>query len=386
MDLKEVEHIHFNALGGADNIIVGDLTGTGVTQVAIDLAGSVGGTAGDGQSDTVTVNGSAGADHINVTASGTTVIVGGLPAQVILTHVEATDMLLVLGGAGDDTIDASSVLANHVGLSLNGGAGADVIRGSHGDDLVSGGTGNDVAFMGNGNDVFVWNPGDGSDVVEGQVGSDTLQFNGANIAETITISANGARASFSRDVAAITMDTNSVETINFKALGGADNIKVNDLSGTSVGQVNLDLGVLGGGGDGAVDTITINATSGDDVISVVNNNGVVTVSGLAATVTIAGFEASDRLVINGLDGDDVIEASGLGAAMLLTANGGNGDDILIGGTGNDELHGEAGDDILIGGGGIDVLDGGPGGNVIIAAATVPSLSLAAHHVSDFHFG
>src|ERR1051325_8386263 len=27
MDLKEVEHMHFNALGGADNIIVGDLTG-----------------------------------------------------------------------------------------------------------------------------------------------------------------------------------------------------------------------------------------------------------------------------------------------------------------------------------------------------------------------
>ena len=109
------------------------------------------------------------------------------------------------------------------------------------------------------------------------------------------------------------------------------------------------------------------------MISVVNNNGVVTVSGLAATVTIAGFEANDRLVINGLDGDDVIEASGLGAAMSLIANGGNGDDILIGGTGNDELHGEAGDDILIGGGGIDVLDGGPGGNIVIAAATVPSL-------------
>ena len=96
--------------------------------------------------------------------------------------------------------------------------------------------------------------------------------------------------------------------------------------------------------------------------------------------------ATDRLVINGLDGDDVIEASGLGAAMTLIANGGNGDDILIGGTGNDELHGEAGDDILIGGGGIDVLDGGPGGNIVIAAATVPSLSLATQHVSDFHFG
>ena len=45
MDLNSVEQIRFNALGGADNIVVGDLTGTEVTQVAIDLAGTLGGVA-----------------------------------------------------------------------------------------------------------------------------------------------------------------------------------------------------------------------------------------------------------------------------------------------------------------------------------------------------
>ena len=57
--------------------------------------------------------------------------------------------------------------------------------------------------------------------------------------------------------------------------------------------------------------------------------------------------------------------------MQLTANGGNGDDILIGSAGNDTLHGDAGDDMLIGGGGMDVLDGGPGDNVVIAATVRP---------------
>ena len=38
MDLNGVEHIQFTALGGADTITVNDLTGTDVTQVAIDLA------------------------------------------------------------------------------------------------------------------------------------------------------------------------------------------------------------------------------------------------------------------------------------------------------------------------------------------------------------
>ena len=40
MDLNDVERIDFNALGGADKIVVNDLTGTDVTEVNIDLAGS----------------------------------------------------------------------------------------------------------------------------------------------------------------------------------------------------------------------------------------------------------------------------------------------------------------------------------------------------------
>ena len=65
-------------------------------------------------------------------------------------------------------------------------------------------------------------------------------------------------------------------------------------------------------------------------------------------MTISSFDANDRIVINGLGGDDVIEASGLNG-MLLTANGGDGDDVLIGSAGNDTLTGGAGDDVLIGG-------------------------------------
>ena len=37
------------------------------------------------------------------------------------------------------------------------------------------------------------------------------------------------------------MDLNGVESVNFTALGGADTITVNDLTGTDVTEVNLDL-------------------------------------------------------------------------------------------------------------------------------------------------
>src|SRR5262249_21739556 len=171
----------------------------------------------------------------------------------------------------------------------------------------------------------------------------------------------GSHARLSRDVANVAMDLNGIERIQLNTLGGADSVTVNDLTKTDVTQVGIDLGAQPGtaGGDGAADTIVINGTNGNDAITVTNNNGVVTISGLAEEVTISNFEANDRIVINGLGGDDAISASGF-RGMLFTANGGDGNDILVGSLGNDMLSGGNGDDVLIGGGGQDVLDGGPG--------------------------
>jgi Ca2+-binding RTX toxin-like protein len=370
MDLNGVEHIQFNALGGADSVTVNDLTGTNVNQVSVNLAKTGGG--GDGVADDVTVNGTAAQDSISVVSSGSSVLVNGLAAQTIVSGIDASlDTLNVNGLGGDDTINASGLNAGQIKLAINGGDGNDLIVGSAGDDFVIGGRGNDTGLLGAGNDTYVWNPGDGSDIVEGQAGTDTLLFNGANINEKIDISANGSRARLFRDVANITMDLNGVEHIQFNAFGGADTVTVNDLTGTSVKNVDLDLASPPGSGtgDGQPDTIIINATSGDDVITVSSSGGVITVSGLAATVTITGAEAAnDRLVINGLGGDDVITASTL-TGIQLTADGGQGDDVLIGSPGNDTLLGGAGDDVLIGGPGADILDGGTGDNVLIPDAT-----------------
>lgn len=365
MDLNDVETIAFKALGGADTIVVNDLTGTDVTSVRIDLTGPVGG--GDAAVDTVTLRGTAGADTIVVDDPAGNVTATGLAATLTLTGAEAAfDRLVVDGGGGDDVVNASGLASGLIGLTLQGGLGNDLLIGSAGDDLVSGGDGSDTALMGAGSDTFVWNPGDDNDIVEGQAGLDTLLFNGANIAENISISANGGRVLFTRDIAAVTMDLNDVEQVTFNALGGADTIVVNDLSGTDATTIRINLAASGGGGDGAVDTIVINATAGDDVVVVTGDNGGVTVFGLAATVEISGLEATDRLVINTLGGDDVVEASGLlFGGLVLTANGGDGDDILLGGGGNDILNGDAGDDVLIGGGGLDVLNGGTGDNVVI---------------------
>src|SRR5262249_17464758 len=146
----------------------------------------------------------------------------------------------------------------------------DTLLGGDGSDFIEGNQGDDVVLMGVGDDVFQWDPGDGSDTIEGQAGNDKMLFNGANINERIDISANGGRVRFTRDVANIVMDLNDVEAIDFNARGGADIITVNDLSGTDVTQMNLNLeSVPGSGiGDGQADTVVVNGTSGDDMITV----------------------------------------------------------------------------------------------------------------------
>src|SRR5262249_55302625 len=187
-----------------------------------------------------------------------------------------------------------------------------------------------------------------------------------------------------RDVGTVVMDVNGVEDIQLNTRAGVDTVTVNDLTGTNVSKVDVDLGASVRGDNAQPDTVVINGTSGDDVITITNNNGVVTISGLAEDVTISNFEANDRIVINGLGGDDVIQASGL-TGMLLTANGGDGDDILIGSRGNDTLNGGNGDDVLLGNGGIDALDGGPGNNTVINGALVagaPNVALLGQFMAS----
>jgi len=203
--------------------------------------------------------------------------------------------------------------------TLLGGSGAETLRGGNGNDTIDGNGGNDLAFMGAGDDTFVWDPGDGSDVVEGQDGADTMRFNGADGAEQVDLSANGNRLKFFRTQGTITMDTAGVESVDFNALGGADLVTVNDLSGTDVGAVTVDFaGTLGGAtGDGAADNIVVNATNGVDTVFIEGDADGLTVIGLAPAVQVLRSEfANDRLDINTLGGADRVDADGLQIGVI----------------------------------------------------------------------
>src|SRR4051795_12041083 len=214
---------------------------------------------GDG-TDTVEVNGGNGTEQFTTTANGTRVRFDRLTPAPFSIDIGTSEKLTLNANGGDDSFSATGNLAALIKLTVDGGTGNDTLLGSNGadfllggdgNDFVDGNQGNDTAFLGAGDDTFQWDPGDGSDTIEGQDGADTMSFNGANINERFEVSANGARVRFTRDVASIVMDLNGLETIKTLALGGADTLTVNDLSGTNLTSVVPDLG----GDDGAADNV-----------------------------------------------------------------------------------------------------------------------------------
>ncbi len=381
MDVGGVQTIDINAFGGTDTLTVNPLTGTSVTQVNIDLASPPGSGTGDGAADSVIVNGTPAADVFNIAANRNAVEVSGLGTLVQVTGGELANDRIAVNGVGGDTVNVngtdgpdmmqigpspvagcarvvvsgytipvdvagaltlavnglggadtitgvSGLAALGIPLILDGGDGSNTITGGDGSDtiisgpgnnMVSGGRGSDTIFLGSGTNIVVWNPGDGSDTINGQGTNNTLVFTGANIIENITLSPNGTRLLLTRDVANITMDVGGVQTVDIIALGGADTLTVNDLTGTGVTQVNIDLASPpgSGSGDGQADSVIVNGTAAPDTINVIANGSAVNVTGLSAQVRITGEEvANDVLTINGLGGVDAFSV-GPGVTGLI---------------------------------------------------------------------
>jgi RTX calcium-binding nonapeptide repeat (4 copies) len=220
------------------------------------------------------------------------------------------EALTVRGGSGNDTISGGSgndVLIGGSGNdTIKGNAGDDTILGGLGSDVVSGGQGNDNVSLGDDSDTFLWDPGDASDVVDGGAGTDTLQFHGSNIGETMSLFANGSRAEFVRDVAAVDEDMNNIEEFDLTTLGGSDQVTINDLTGTSIGKVHVDLTGSNGMGDQQPDVVAVNGTDEADSIGVLETGDGVAVNGLSALTNVSGAESIDQLQINGLGGNDSV--------------------------------------------------------------------------------
>ena len=257
------------------------------------------------ETNELSVQGTPGDDVIRVqhTATGAVEVF----ANGVRTRTNAeTDFVYyvtVSGGDGDDRLDAGRYLLG--GVTLDGGAGDDVLTGGDGPDRLAGGPGNDHLHGNGGEDTYLFGT-----AVGGPGGAPEVDV----IIERAGVAQN---------------------TLDFSALAAGDGV-VADLGATGAAEVRHADGSrivnLAAGGAGAIGAVV--GGEGDDVITAHPTTG---------------------LFISGNGGDDLLTG---GDAYFNLIDGGAGNDTITGGTGG------TGGDQIDSGPGADLVNGGPGNDFI----------------------
>jgi hypothetical protein len=112
------------------------------------------------------------------------------------------------------------------------------------------------------------------------------------------------------------MDMNGVERLDLTALGGADTVTVNDMSGTDFRRADVDLSSPTGAADGVADIVTVKGTEQADNIRVKDVGARVAVDGLRTETVVAGGEPIDQLQVNALGGDDKVNVDSAASALI----------------------------------------------------------------------
>lgn len=396
---------------GDDRFVIGG-TGPSTTNV-------FGGETGETNGDTLDLTGDGASGGVTVTFTGDeagTFDDGTNDG----TFVEIEN---ITTSGNDDTVDASSTTS---GVTVNtgagvdvilGGSGADTLDGGDGDDRLTGGAGDDTLLGGSGDDIFILTPGWGDDSITGGEAGETVgdMLDASSLTSGVTVTYSGDETGTLSD------GTNSASFSEIETITGTDFDDVVDASSDTAG-VTIDTGagddiLTAGQGDDVIsagtgdDTInggqggtdTLDGQGGDDSFTVggagpsgstiiggetgetVGDSLTLTGDGATGGVTVTFTDAetgtfddgtnsgtfSEIETVTTSDNDDTVDASGSSTGISVdtadgddTITGSDFDDTLTGGAGNDSMGGGAGDDSLDGGAGDDILEGGTGNDTL----------------------
>jgi trimeric autotransporter adhesin len=237
---------------------------------------------------------------------------------------------VLIGGTGDDILagDKPAPSATDSADYLDGGEGVDILYGGGGDDVLIGGSDHDILIGGTGKDTYIFNRGDGVEII-----TDTSDTSNSAERSVIIFGPGVNREEVVFHLGSLMIDLGGGDAIHFEGFDSADPYSTPLLEsmlfadGSSMSyQDILDQG------------FDIDGTEGDD-----NDE-------LGKQLALVGTAVTDR--IRGFAGDDALA-------------GRAGNDMLDGGAGNDNLFGEAGTDLLDGGIGTDYLLGGEGDDLYL---------------------
>ncbi len=210
-----------------------------------------------------------------------------------------------------------------------GTAGADTLKGTDRDETIEGKAGDDTLSGGGGHDTFVFNAGDGNDMVTDFMGFNVRPWVEADESDSIRFVGEGMTAE------------------NMRMLQSGEDLVItfDGVSDTKVTLKNVWTDAIDNPSDGDYGFIFEGQVSATDSFDTLLWNTQISQVAKANHVT---FLSDQNNTVSGRDdSDDVINAHG-------------GNDALKGLSGNDTLRGDAGNDVLDGGAGNDRLDGGTG--------------------------
>lgn len=424
----DIEQLAFFSTGTLDldatTVVAGTASGdsalNGNTATANWITGGLGDDTITGGSAADILAGNGGIDKINAGA-GDDALYGGSGDDVLIGGAGAD---ILVGGAGSDWAsyenettgfelsfsDVDSATGSAEGDSflsvenIRGGSGDDEVGGDTGDNIIEGGAGNDTLSGGSGDDTYVWNgTGDGNDtIIEGAIQLDVAMLADGSVGpgfvgdwydvgdttielipgepEPADIWAYQIRKTGTGLIAYSDPNTETRAVIHGKPTtpplsinqGWWQNGFVQETQDGRASRVVIDQ-VLEAGedtielGEGiALSDLTFSRTGDDLLISA--NGSTVTIEnqyldggrveylqfhdGLSARLDnlvldgISGNEADfiigHTATLAGGDGDDVI----YGGTIANTIYAGAGNDVVEGGAGADNLHGQLGDDTL----------------------------------------
>lgn len=246
--------------------------------------------------------------------------------------LELADILELLG----EESHVNTIAGTSGADTLTGTSGHDDIRGNGDADILSGGEGNDELYGGSGNDILTG--GLHNDYLNGDSGADTYVYNAGDGIDII--------------------DDDAPSSYADKILLGSG-LDIGDLTFTRTGRYDLEISLDNGASVGKL--IIANHFNVYGTIETIEFSDTTTLDLTSLDYTQYGSAEDDALygVQYGGSGNDTI----YGGDGNDTIRGYNGTNVLYGDAGNDTIYGGSGADTLYGGSGNDVLEGGDGNNV-----------------------
>lgn len=363
--------------------------------------------------------------------SGSNVILAGEGDDWISSGSDSTSVSTVFAEEGNDYVvigegvfnvdagqgeDVVTTAGTHIGGTIHGGAGRDILTGGYGNDTIYGDSGDDLLFGGSGDDTLYG--GTGANVVDGGLGDDMYYYTKGeyllidDIGGTDTVRLEGIKSTDVRFIEQLSDMQATVFSLQkgVEILGTDVHLFISNLSNIDylvfddktityaqyreIARTpllgNLDDDYVAQGTTGAYRLFSfagndsligssygdfIDAGQGSDQVNAGQGNDVIwggIESGEGDIDTLSGNAGDDRIYsqaatayLFGDEGNDTLVFLGGSGHM----EGGEGNDQLWGGTGADELRGGEGNDYIHAGLGdsSDSLTGEEGNDTLVKA-------------------